>query len=88
MVTNVYSVRDVVADDCFLTFHSKNDGMAIRDNLPALSRVRPLQDLRFYCVGSYDTEKMILEPLEPRFVPLDSYKFPENEAVASAGEIK
>lgn len=76
---NVYCVRDSVADDSFVTFTALNDAMAIRDNLPALSRVRPVKDLIFYCVGSFDSVSMVLSACPPRQVSLDSYKFPEQK---------
>lgn len=78
MIYNVYCVRDVVADDTICMFYAVTDGVAVRDNLPALSRVRPIDDLRLYCVGSFDSSSMSLNPFtSPVAVSWDSYKFPE-----------
>ena len=44
MTLKFYAVFDSVSNSMFTSFCSLNDGMAIRDNLPQLSRVRP-----FHC---------------------------------------
>ena len=78
MTYNVYCVRDTVADDTICMFYAVTDGVAVRDNLPALSRVRPIDDLRLYCVGSFDSSAMSLKSFScPVSVSWDSYKFPE-----------
>lgn len=78
MTYNVYCVRDTVADDTICMFYAVTDGVAVRDNLPALSRVRPIDDLRLYCVGSFDSSAMFLKSFTaPVSVSWDSYKFPE-----------
>lgn len=78
MTYNIYCVRDVVADDTICMFYASTDGMAVRDNLPALSRVRPVSDLRLYCVGSFDSKSMTVKAFtSPVAVSWDSYKFPE-----------
>ena len=78
MIYNVYCVRDVVADDTICLFYSSTDGVAVRDNLPALSRVRPVDDLRLYRVGSFDSISMQLHcDSSPVLVSWEVYKFPE-----------
>lgn len=78
MTYNVYCVRDVVADDAICMFYAVTDGVAVRDNLPALSRVRPVGDLQLYRLGSFDSVSMRLScDAEPLLVSWDSYKFPE-----------
>lgn len=80
MTYNVYAVRDVVADDTICMFYATTDGMAVRDNLPALSRVRPVADLRLYCVATFDSKTMIVKSFSaPVSVSWDSYKFPESK---------
>lgn len=82
MTYNIYCVRDVVADDTICMFYASTDGMAVRDNLPALSRVRPVSDLRLYCVGSFDSKLMTVKAFtSPVAVSWDSYKFPESKGV-------
>lgn len=83
MTHNFYVVFDTVANDTFTSFTAVNDGMAVRDNLPALSRIRPVQDLVLYCVGSFDTVSMDVVSVPRRLVSWDSYKFPESNGVAS-----
>lgn len=78
MMYNVYVVRDVIADDTICMFYATTHGVAVRDNLPALSRVRPVDDLRLYCVGTFDSLSMKLFcDNSPTIVSWDSYKFPE-----------
>lgn len=77
MIYNVYCVRDVVADDTICLFYAVTDGVAVRDNLPALSRVRPVDDLRLYRVGTFDSNKQELVSHDPLLIDWDCYKFPE-----------
>lgn len=78
MIYNVYAVRDIIADDTICMFYATTHGVAVRDNLPALSRVRPVDDLRLYCVGTFDSISMqLLCDNSPTLVSWDSYKFPE-----------
>lgn len=80
MIYNVYCVRDIVADDTICMFYAATDGVAVRDNLPALSRVRPIDDLKLYCVGSFDSAVMLVKSFSsPVAVSWDSYKFPESK---------
>lgn len=78
MMYNVYCVRDIVSDDTICMFYATTHGVAVRDNLPALSRVRPVDDLRLYCLGTFDSVSMQLFcDNSPSLVSWDSYKFPE-----------
>lgn len=73
----LYGVVDKIDGEYLTVFHAKNDGMAIRSNLPALSRVRPVDDLEFYQIGTFDENSGLVSACPPRSVPKDSYKFPE-----------
>ncbi len=77
MKFNLYAVRDNVADDTLTIFTSKTDGMAVRENLPTLSRMRPTKDLDLYQIGEFDSETMKITETPKRAVSWDSYKFPE-----------
>lgn len=79
MKFNLYAVRDTVADDTLTIFTSKTDGMAVRENLPTLSRMRPKKDLDLYQIGEFDTETMKITETPKRAVSWDTYKFPEIE---------
>lgn len=80
MKFNLYAVRDTVADDTLTIFTSRTDGMAVRENLPTLSRMRPTKDLDLYQIGEFDSETMKITETPKRAVSWDSYKFPEVKA--------
>lgn len=74
---NVYCVYDTIGKNCICTFQSANDGVAVRENAPALSRVAPLGDLRLNLIGTLDEETLQITPCPPTVVSWDSYKYPE-----------
>lgn len=75
---NVYCVHDKVANRVVCTFHCENDGLAIRENAPALSKVAPLGDLELINNGQLDESTFVLTPIAARVVDWTSYKFPES----------
>ena len=77
----VYLIKDKVSNSVVDILFSVNDAMAIRSSLPSVSRRIPVSDIEYYCISeSFDTESMCLDLLDsPRFVPQDSYKFPETQ---------
>lgn len=80
MKFNLYAIRDTVADDTLTIFTSRTDGMAVRENLPTLSRMRPKKDLDMYQIGEFDSETMKITETPKRAVSWDAYKFPEVKA--------
>lgn len=75
----IYSVFDKVAGKVLCSFSAPNDGMAIRENLPALSRVLPIGDTELRCLGEIDDVECVLKPFDNyHVVSWDSYKFPES----------
>lgn len=78
MILNLYAVRDKIADKVLCVFHSTNNGMAVRENLPALSRVAPINDLELNRIGTIDDVTMEIVKDSPVIVSWDSYKFPES----------
>lgn len=76
---NLYSVHDKVGDSVICTFSSANDGLAVRENAPALSRVAPLTDLELLHIGTFDDKTFEVSNIASRIVPWDSYKFPETK---------
>lgn len=77
MTYNIYCVWDSIAAEAITVFASKTDGMAVRENMPTLARMRPLKDLTLYKIGSYDNETCELKPCEKINVSWEAYKFPE-----------
>lgn len=75
---NLYCAYDKVAGSALCCFMSSNDGMAIRENAVALSKVLPLGDIELRCVGAIDDVSTIVVPADYRIVDWDSYKFPES----------
>lgn len=59
----VYTIFDRVAEDAAPVFCARNDGVAIRAFRGALKDARP-DEFRLYCVGEFDTDKVILLPKE------------------------
>lgn len=88
MKTNLYMVKDSISSQVLCGFVACNDGMAVRDNIVALSKAVPLGDLALYCVGTVDTESMFVEYSAPRLVLWDSYKFPENPLKKDIDSVK
>lgn len=74
---NVYSIFDKIKGNSIAIFMAENDGLAVRENAPAFSRVIPLGDLALYCIGSFDTKTQEFKAISPVVVDWDSYKFPE-----------
>ena len=74
---NVYTAFDKVANKPLCVFASPSDGLAIRENAPALSRVLPLGDIELRKIGTI-SDDCKLESVEMSVVSWDSYKFPEN----------
>lgn len=80
-VTNFYVVRDTQNPDEILDFLvAPTDGLLIRNSLPRLNRISALKDLEFYHMATINRTTGVVTPVEPRLVPLDSYKFPERPA--------
>lgn len=75
---NLYCVRDTVANNVVCAFVCANDGLAVRENAPALSKVAPLGDLQLVFLGEFDPETLQINSSPSRVVSWDSYKFPES----------
>lgn len=77
MKFNIYTVWDAIAAEAITTFASKTDGMAVRENMPTLARMRPLKDLTLYRIGEFDDETLEIKPTEKQLVSWKAYNFPE-----------
>lgn len=85
-VMNLYVVIDTEVNEVADVLTAMTDGQVVRNSLPRYSRLFPTKDIQYYQIGTIDRETGKLEAIERRFVPLDSYKFPdfrneENQAV-------
>lgn len=85
MKLGLYSAYDKVANRSICCFASASDGLAVRENAPALSKVIPLGDVELRRIASVDdtTLQVSLNVDTPdgqnfSVVPWDSYKFPES----------
>lgn len=77
MKFNIYAVWDAIAAESMTIFASKTDGMAVRENLPTLARMRPVKDMTLYKIGEYDNETCEITPCAKKTVSWETYKFPE-----------
>lgn len=59
MVSKVYVVRDLVAEECSAPFIAKNDGIALRQYRHMLQQ-SVLSDFNLLCLGQFDSEKAVL----------------------------
>lgn len=75
---NLYCVRDKVADNVICSFSAPNDGLAVRENVIALSKVCPLGDLELVHIGYLDEKTLDCSSASRSVVSWDSYKFPES----------
>lgn len=79
---NVYCVYDRTAGRAIVTFQSENDGLAVRENAPSLSKALPIGDLELYKIATLDVKARFIRPLDSWIlIPWDSYQFPENPFV-------
>lgn len=77
---NIYLAYDKISKRFYTTFIREEDSAAVRDNLPLLCRVKPIQDIAIYNVGSLDTITGKIDLLEnPYIVDISdsTYKFDE-----------
>lgn len=69
MISKLYVIKDLIADESGPIFQAKSDEVAMRNfnNLIKDKSVNP-DEYRLYCVGDYDNERLegqfILEPIE------------------------
>lgn len=80
MKFNLYGVWDATGAEAFTIFASKTDGMAVRENMPTLARMRPIKDLTLYKIGEWNNETMEIKPAPKQAVSWDAYKFPETKS--------
>ena len=66
----LYSIRDLVAGECGPIFTAKNDGVAIRQVCNMMHDVVDVEDYALYCVGTFDTDEMVLVDKTPHEIDL------------------
>lgn len=88
MKFNIYGVWDAIGAEAITIFASKTDGMAVRENLPTLARIRPVKDITLYKIGEYDNETLEITPTPKQTVSWEAYKFPEGKSEVKTAEEK
>lgn len=74
----LYAVKDKISQSIVCVFAALSDGVAVRDNLPALSRAYPVKDLDLLHVGYIGREDFTVSALHtPSLVPWTCYEFPQ-----------
>lgn len=76
MIMNMYTILDTVAKESGDIQFAKNDEVALRFFNSAISKSPTPNEYALYCVGSYNTETMVVVPCEPTLVP---YKLDKSE---------
>ena len=79
MKHNFYLVRDVVSTSILSSGFAPTDGAFMRDSMSAILRYRPLNELEYYQVGSFDDSSLEIVPCPARKCSNDAYKFPETD---------
>lgn len=79
---NLYVVADKVSGKYFECFFANTDGEAIRNNLPALCRIRRKDDIQIIRVAQIyedivDNQNFQIGIIENENVPFDTYHFDE-----------
>lgn len=77
---NIYLAYDKISRRFYTTFIREEDAAAIRDNLPLLCRVKPIQDVDICNVGTLDVETGKITLLDKPYVvdkSSDTYQFDE-----------
>lgn len=90
MKTNLYALVNKVDGGSVVSVSlAANDGICVRDNLPALKRLFPyvLDDMEFVQIGEI-SDGAVCTFVKPRSVEWESYKFPENPVVPLTSEQK
>lgn len=86
MTFNLYSVRDVISGQHIMIGYAPTDGAFLRDNLAGLLRIRRIEELEYYKIGTYDDLEGKVVPCDKVLCSFDSYKFPEVNSKALTKE--
>lgn len=82
MKTNVYIIKDVIADEVTIMGMCKTDGLFIRQNLPFLQKLNPnfMNEMEIYRIGEFVDSSMSVNNLPaPELVSWDTYRRPEQD---------
>lgn len=65
MLVNIYTIYDVLAEECGPIFQAKNDKVACRacDSMIAEACGTSVSDYQLWCLGAFDNEKMEFTPI-------------------------
>jgi len=62
MIFNLYSIKDVVADEFGPVFQSVNDGVAVRSAVNVLKSAENPADYELYRIGAFNSDTGALAP--------------------------
>lgn len=70
MIINVYSIRDLIAEDSGPLFQAKNNAVAVRSFQFSLKDTTTPGDFRLLLIGSFDTEtsRLVVLPVAEEVV--------------------
>lgn len=71
MKTNIYVIRDKVAEESGPIFEAKNDSVAYRQYVSLIEKSDHQGDFDLLCVGDYDHEEDVLQHFIPYVVQLN-----------------
>lgn len=86
MIFNLYSVRDVISGQHIMIGFAPTDGAFIRDNLSSILRLRRIEELEYYKIGTYDDLEGKVISCDKVLCSFDSYKFPETQSKSLSKE--
>lgn len=86
MKHNLYVIRDVVSGQSLGLGYAPTDGAFMRDTLATFLRMRPLNELEYYNVGSYDDESMEITSSPKTKCSNEAYKYPETRSKSLSAE--
>lgn len=75
---NVYTIHDKIADVYVgLSYHYTDEDM-VRTFLPTVLMDYSLRDIEIICIGLFDENKGLIEPIEHRKIDTNCYLFPHS----------
>lgn len=60
MITNLYCIRDVAAEDSGPIFHAKNNAVAVRNYQQMMKDTPYSGDYKLLLLGSYDSDRTLI----------------------------
>lgn len=86
MVHNIYKLWDKVSKSTILLGTAPTDGAFLRDTLGQWLRMRRIEDLSYYKIGTWNPDTDEIVGCAPEVCSMDAYKFPENKSQSLSAE--